>query len=81
MIALGRGRGFGGGRRGFGRSPRGFGRRGNGSRFFRNILHGLFLGWLLSHLFGGGFPLILPLIGLALLLLFALRRRRPMSMR
>lgn len=55
---------------GYGRSRYGFGRRGHG------FLHGLFVGWFLSHLFGGGIPLF-PLLLLALaLFLFARRRRR-----
>ncbi|MDX6727983.1 MAG: hypothetical protein QOK49_2788 [Baekduia sp.] len=71
-----RSRGFGNGyssRRGFG--SRGYGRR-RGHGFLRGLFHGLFWGWLLSHFFGGGFPLFLPLL-LILVLLVALRRRRP----
>jgi hypothetical protein len=59
-------------------SRRGYGtqrpRRNRG--FLRGLFHGLLWGWLLSHLFGGGFPLILPLM-LLVFLLVAGRRRRP----
>jgi hypothetical protein len=49
-------------------------RRGRG--FLRGLFHGLFWGWMLSHFFGGGFPLFLPLL-LIVFLLVATRRRRP----
>jgi hypothetical protein len=67
-------RGFGtSSRRSYG-ARRGYGRR-RGSGFLRGLFHGLFWGWLLSHVFGGGFPLVLPL--LLLLAFVAFRRRRP----
>jgi uncharacterized membrane protein len=74
-------RGFGGyrgsSRRGFGSGGRYGYRRARGGRgFLRGLFHGLFWGWLLSHLFGGGFPLILPLL-LLVVVLVAMRRRRP----
>jgi uncharacterized membrane protein len=74
-------RGFGGyrgsSRRGFGSGGRyGYRRPHRGHGFLRGLFHGLFWGWLLSHLFGGGFPLILPLL-LLVVVLVAMRRRRP----
>jgi hypothetical protein len=72
------------------RFGRGFGTRGYRSypsyrrpsygyrRHGHPFLHGLFFGWLLSHFFGGGFPLFpLVLLGVVLLM-FRRRRRRPM---
>jgi|SRR4051794_6596313 hypothetical protein len=80
-------RGFGS--RGFGRSPSfnrrrpGFGRRytdrrrTRGTGFLRGLFHGLFWGWLLSHFFGGGFPLIFPLLLLVVFFAMTRRARRP----
>jgi hypothetical protein len=70
-------RGFGG----FGRSYRSYRSPGYGYRYRtrrgHGFLHGLFWGWMLSHFFGGGFPLgWLLLVGLAVLLLRRRRRRR-----
>jgi hypothetical protein len=72
-----RSRGFGGGlrTRNSRRYPYGYGygrsrARRHGGSFFR----GVFVGWLLSHLFRGGVPLF-PIFVLAFLLL-AVRRRR-----
>ena len=53
------------------RAPYGYHRRGH------PFLRGLFFGWLLSHFFGGGFPLFpFVLLGLAFLILRRSRRRR-----
>jgi hypothetical protein len=75
-------RGFGS-RRTYSRRPtigyRPRARRGRG--FLRGLFHGLFWGWLLSHFFGGGFPLVLPLLALVFLLMATRRRRPPMSHR
>jgi hypothetical protein len=72
-LAALRGRGFGSGFRSRSPRPYGYGRyrtRRHGGSFFR----GVFVGWLLSHLFRGGLPLF-PIFALAFLL-FAARRRR-----
>jgi predicted lipid-binding transport protein (Tim44 family) len=45
--------------------------------FLRGLFHGLFWGWVLSHFFGGGFPLVLPLLLLVLLVAMTRRRRPP----
>jgi len=41
----------------------------------RSFFHGLFWGWMLSHFFGGGFPLVFPFLFLLLFLMAAMRRR------
>jgi hypothetical protein len=70
------GRGFGGGfssrpsYRSYRRAPYGY-RRSRGHPFLR----GLFVGWLLSHLFRGGFPLF-PFLLLGIVVLMLRRRRR-----
>ena len=67
------GRGFGSrsyGYRSYRRAPYGYGRRGH------PFLRGLFFGWLISHLFGGGFPLF-PFLLLGFGFLMLRRRRRP----
>jgi hypothetical protein len=61
------------------RGYRGYRRPTYGSRYRYHrghpFLRGLFFGWLLSHLFGGGFP-IFPFLMLGLLFLMLRRRRR-----
>ena len=69
------GRGFGS--RGYGRSPYGYRRSPYGYRRHSHpFLKGLFVGWLLSHFFGGGFPLF-PFVLLGIAILVMRRRRRP----
>jgi len=69
------------------RLGRSFGSRGYGYRSYRRapygyrrhghpFLRGLFFGWLLSHFFGGGFPLF-PFVLLGFAFLMLRRRRRP----
>ena len=69
------GRGFGS--RGYGRSPYSYRRSPYGYRRHGHpFLRGLFFGWLLSHFFGGGFPLF-PFVLLGIAILVLRRRRRP----
>jgi uncharacterized membrane protein len=69
------GRGFGS--RGYGRSPYSYRRTPYGYRRHGHpFLRGLFFGWLLSHFFGGGFPLF-PFVLLGIVVLMLRRRRRP----
>lgn len=69
--------GFRSSRSPFSRSRYGYGRpyRGFGYRRGHPFLRGLFWGWLLSHLFRGGFPLF-PLFLVAFVWLMLRRRRR-----
>lgn len=64
------GRSFGSRGYGYRRAPYGYRRRGH------PFLRGLFFGWLLSHFFGGGFPLF-PFVLLGFGFLMLRRRRRP----